>query len=527
MPAPPVPLPQSCDVAIIGAGAGGLTAAALLAKAGLHCLVFEADSQPGGYLAGFERRGFSFNTSIEWLNQCGPGGFVANLFAHLGDTPPECPPLRRIRRFKSDDFDYLLTSDPDQLRDQLIRDFPGDAAGIRAFFRDAERFGRHLHRLNSKTLGRETLNLFEKAVRAAQMLRWILPVVRHVRTPIDRGLRRYFGSNGAQRLFSSHESMMAVMVSIGWAYAGNFQRCPQGGSQTIARWLCERIAATGSRVVLNQRVEEVRLDARGAAVGVRLADGRQVDARYVIAACDIQTLYRRMLPAGTIPERLQTAIRQADHYHSYFSIFLGLDCDPALLGFGEEALHLTRSDVSRAEHSGGDPQRSMIAVLAPSLRDPSLAPPGKGTLTIHCPAHLDYQQQWRTGPGLSRGPEYQALKREVAEVLLDRVEAAVAPGLRRHIEVMEISTPVTYWRYTGNAGGSISGVKPTGRNIRAGVAHLRTPVGKLLIGGHCGEYGGGVPIAVKAAANASLIVLQELNPTGYAELKAVLQGRTV
>lgn len=526
MASAPASAAQPYDVVVIGAGAGGLTAAALIAQAGLRTVVFEAESQAGGYLAGFQRRGFTFNTSVEWLNQCGPGGFVASLFAHLGGAPPECPPLRRIRRFKNDRTDYLLTSDPNQLRDALLADFPAAAAGIRAFFRDAEKLGRRIQQLDRKTLGSETLGPLEKAVRAVQMLYWVLPVVRHLRTPIDKGLQRYFGSSGVQQIFASHESLMSVMVSIGWAYAGNFQRCPAGGSQTIARWLCGRITDAGGEVVLNQRVAQILLDQRGEAAGVRLADGREIAARYVIAACDIQTLYRQMLPAGAVPARLQQALQQADLYHSYFSIFIGLDCSPEQLGFGEEALHLTRSDVSRAEHSGGDPLCSMISVLAPSLRDPTLAPAGKGTLTIHCPAHLDYQQQWRTGPGLSRGADYQALKQQVAEILLDRIEAAFAPQLRRHIEFIDISTPVTYWRYTGNTLGSIMGAKPTGRNIRAGVAHLRTPVKGLLIGGHCAEYGGGVPIAVKAGANASLIVLQELAPAGYAELKAVLQGRT-
>ncbi|HBT82797.1 MAG TPA: hypothetical protein DEB35_04975 [Desulfuromonas sp.] len=76
-------------------------------------------------------------------------------------------------------------------------------------------------------------------------------------------------------------------------------------------------------------------------------------------------------------------MRAADLYSSYFSVYLGLDCSPAELGFGEEAIHLTRADVPRAEQSGGDPARTMIAINAPSLRDSSLAPPGKGTLTIH------------------------------------------------------------------------------------------------------------------------------------------------
>lgn len=516
------PLPESCDVVVIGAGAGGLTAAALLSQAGLATVVLESDSQVGGYLAGFKRKGFSFNTSIEWLNQCGPGGFVNHLFNSLGESPPECPQMQRIRRFKSDSYDYLLTSDPDELRDCLLCDFPGDAAGILAFFRDAKRLGHRLALLDRNIMGPETLTWPEKVGRNLRAFIWALPVIRYVLTPVDRGLRRYFGTNGAEQVFATHQTLMSVMVSVGWAYAGNFQACPKGGSRTLALWLSGRIKAAGSQVVLNQRVARVLLDERREACGVEFADGRSIRARYVIAACDIRKLYEQMLPVGAVPERLLKALREAEIYHSCFSIFLGLDCESSALGLGGEAVNLVRRGLSRADYSGGDPHKTIITVLAPSVLDPTLAPPGKGTMIIHCPAYLDYQKQWQTGAGLDRGAEYQAAKQAFAEILLDRLEATFLPGLRRHIEVMEIATPVTYWRYTGNTMGSISGVKPTVRNVRAGVAHYQTPVRRLLLGGHCGEYGGGVPMAVRAAANASLIVLKEMNPEGYSRLKSVV-----
>ncbi|NVN97869.1 MAG: NAD(P)/FAD-dependent oxidoreductase [Geobacteraceae bacterium] len=515
-------IPDECDVAIIGAGAGGLTAAGLLAKAGLKIQVFESNSSAGGYLAGFKRNGFQFSSSIEWLNHCNPGGFVHKIFSHLGTDFPECPPIRNIRRFKSDSFDYLLTSNPEDLRDAMIRDFPGDEQGIRSFFRDAERIGESLRLIDRKTVGKETLNFVEKVRLGLEMLIWSFPFIRFVRAPIDKGLARYF-SCGAEQVFNSHESMMGLMVSIAWASSGNMQSVPVGGSNALVEWLENSIDTARSRVFLNKRVERVLLDRKGSACGVMLSDGTKVNAKYVIAACDLQTLYEKMLPQGVISDRLLGSLRNADLYNSSFTIFLGLGCNPEALGFGEETLHLTRSDVTRAEMSGGDPALTLITVNAPSLRDPTLAPSGKGTLTIHCAAHIDYADRWKTADGMARGEAYRRFKKTFADLLISRVEAVV-PGLRSNIEVMEIATPITYWRYTGNTKGSISGTKPTGKNIRAGVAHYKTPVKNLLVGGHYGEYGGGVPMAVKAATNASLIVMKSLAPSAYAELRDVLRN---
>ena len=77
-------VPTSCDAVVIGSGIAGLTAAAILPKAGLDIVVFEAQPRPGGYLSGFERKDFIFDTAIQWLNQCQPGGFVYRLFDYLG-----------------------------------------------------------------------------------------------------------------------------------------------------------------------------------------------------------------------------------------------------------------------------------------------------------------------------------------------------------------------------------------------------------------------------------------------------------
>src|SRR3954465_1063993 len=122
------------DVIVIGAGVGGLTSAALLSKAGLSVCVLEKEPRVGGYLAGFRRKHFIFDTAIHWLNQYGPGGMLDKLFSAIGSDFPKAIAQQRIRRYKGENFDYLLTNQPNDLRDELIRDFPDDRTGIEKFF---------------------------------------------------------------------------------------------------------------------------------------------------------------------------------------------------------------------------------------------------------------------------------------------------------------------------------------------------------------------------------------------------------
>lgn len=54
-------VPEALDAIIIGSGVGGLTAAALLAKAGKRVLILEQHDQAGGCTHTFENKGFEFD----------------------------------------------------------------------------------------------------------------------------------------------------------------------------------------------------------------------------------------------------------------------------------------------------------------------------------------------------------------------------------------------------------------------------------------------------------------------------------
>ena len=514
-----------CDVVVIGGGIAGLTSAALLSKAGLDVEVVEAQPHPGGYLSGFVRHGFAFDSSIVWLNQCRPGGLVHALLSHLGPDFPTCRPLTRIKRYRGTSFDYLLTSDPTRLRDQLIDDRRGDRSGIMRLFSDAEALGERWNVFSRRFRSPEAMTRLEKAGYGARMLQWALPIVRHLSVSAEAGLHRYAGGDRLQAVFCTEAKLMSILLPIAWAYAGDYQAPPTGGSSAFISWLRRLIMASGSTVTCSRAVEQVVVD-EGRAVGAVLGDGRRITSRYVLAACDVESLYERMLGPDLVPRRVKQALREADLYSSHVSAFLGLDCETDSLGLGEEIICLTRDDVPRAEQAGGDPRKTAITVFAPSVRDPTLAPPGKGTLTIQCPTWLSYEGRWRTGAGMTRGAAYRALKADVARTLVERVERELVPDLRRHVELMEVATPVTYHRYTGNRDGSIMGATPSPRNVRNKVARCRTPVEGLLLAGHWAEVGGGVPIAMRAAANASLIVLKEMGCSGFEDLRDVMDGGT-
>jgi phytoene dehydrogenase-like protein len=523
------------DIVVIGAGVGGLTAGALLSKAGFSVCVLEKEPHVGGYLAGFRRKNFRFDTAIHWLNQCAPGGMVSKLFDALGSDHPTAIPQKRIRRYKGEDFDYLLTDNPDEMRDAMIAKFPHDKKGIERFFRKAKKIGLSFKNYNSVFRSEETMSFFEKMKNKIKLLEFVLPFIPYItysgEKGLKKGLRRFFKDQGIHKIFASETELLSCLVPIGWAYYGDFQSPPKGGGQVIPQWLQYVIEYYHNPVYFQCKVKKISVE-KNTCTGVSFehrGKTHELKSKYVIAACDVETLYEKMLPAGVIPDKLKKKLQNAELYSSSVTISIALDCPTEMLGFNEELVHLANENESFDAHSSGDPSKSEISILPPSLRDKSLAPEGQGTLTLFMPAVMNYKDNWFTKKDANgnyiRGEEYNKLKNEIADIIINRVEKEVAPGLRSHILFYEVATPVTHWRYTGNKNGTMMGAKPGKENMQNKIAHYQTPVKNLLLGGHWAELGGGVPIAAKAGANAALLILKKENKAAFNSLAGYMDSK--
>ncbi|MCB0761446.1 MAG: NAD(P)/FAD-dependent oxidoreductase [Flavobacteriales bacterium] len=525
------------DVVIIGAGASGLTSAALLSRMGYSVCVLEMDSRPGGYLAGFRRKDFRFDSAIHWLNQCGPGGMITKIFGLIANDYPRTEEQKLIRRYKGESFDYLLTNQPDDFRDQLIKDFPHEEKGIRKFFRDARRVAVPFKNYDPVFRTMETMSLWEKSLIGLRMLTFVMPFLHFLRYTGDagvrKGLKRYFKDEKLMDIFCSEMDFMSIIVPIAWAYNNDYQLPPPGGSQVFPEWLEHVTMECGNDLFFKCKVTSIECEEKVAkSVIVEHRDEEyRVKTDFVIAACDSNALFTKMLPQELVKKEFVQKLDDAELYSSSVTISLALDKPAEHFGFGEEMVFFSRDDVKREEHSNGDPYTSGIIVLAPSARDRSLAPDGMGTLTLYTSAFFDYEDQWRCEVdekgNLIRGEAYKQLKEEYADIVIRRIEERMNTDIRGHIVYCDIATPITHWRYTGNHQGTMMGARPGKENIKSGVARYSTPVKNVLLSGHWAELGGGVPIAVKTATNAVLLYLQRIKNTKAAKgLARYMEGRT-
>jgi phytoene dehydrogenase-like protein len=523
------------DVIIIGSGVSGLTNAALLGRMGLKTLVLEKEKSIGGYLSGFSREGYQFETAIHWLNQCGSEGMVPKVFDFIGSDYPKAEKMTQIHRLKSETSDYTITNSPKVLRDQLISDFPHEQKGIEKFFKVAFHLGETSRGFRNFVRTQDSRNFFGRVMYNLKMFKTILPIIPYALYDGDKGvtkgLNKFFKDKQLHKIFLTEKDLLSCLFPIAWAHIEDFQLPIKGTSTEYINWLKHVSTTFGCKIETSSPVEKIVVE-NGVATGVEyLQNGikKTARAKYVIAACDVNTLYKKMLPQTPEVISLSKRLESAVLYSSGATVSIALNCPASKFGIGEEAISVRGEDLPRDGHESGDPLTSAIAIFSPSERDSSLAPDGCGLLTLYVSADIKYNNYWQAerdeDGNFVRGDKYRENKKAFAKKLIGRVEKELSIDISSHIKFIDVATPITYERYTGNKDGSIMGARPGKHNMQAKVAHHKTPIRSLFLSGHWSTLGGGVPIGVQAAVNSSALIIKDISTPKFKLFANYLDGK--
>jgi phytoene dehydrogenase-like protein len=440
---------------VIGAGVAGLATGCYAQMSGMETRIFEKHVLPGGCCTAWSRDGYLFDYCIEWLIGTAEGNDAHRIWRELGALDGKT--IANFELFNRvvdvDGRSVTFYNDPERLERHLLTLSPADERQIRSFCRDLRRF--------------TALSLYPfltppplRTVRErAALLRAVLPVFRLLwrtaATPMhvfaDRFQDPLLRSAFRNIFFQDPEGFPLLPYLFNMAAAHNLNAgFPQGGSLGLSRSIESRYTELGGVIGYRSRVEKILVE-DGRAVGVQLRGGARHYADHVVSACDGRTTVYGLLGGrytGPRIDRLyeQSLERPGALFPAVVSVFAGVDGS-----VGEEDPHSTTYLLS-AEKAGRLPgalQNSLVVQLRSRYAD-GFAPAGKSLL--HCTYFSDYHF-WKDLRSHSRR-EYRARKQQAADFVRDFLERHY-PGIGARIEVLEVASPATTERYTGNSQGSI------------------------------------------------------------------------
>jgi prolycopene isomerase len=507
------------DAIVIGTGMAGLMAGNALARNGRRTLMLEKHSKPGGCTMNFERGDYRFEASNHVINGCQPGGMTYRLLERIGAQDQlEFLHLdsfgRQVNEGRGTDF-----SMPWELGahiEMLVENFPHEEEGIRSYYTKYGSMGEMLitSHGDAESGDPEQLARLSKAAEEYGSLagRKAFEVLReHVRDPELIELMLAIPSGFMGTSASLLDAASAIMCDLVFRVEGGQAYYPKGGSGHMSQVLADLFVKRGGTLLMEQGVSEITFsEGRASGVVSRRRAGRSISARArcVIHAGDMTALVNQLCPPGSLPEDYVKSVNRRRPSISAVILFAGLDLDLRALGVTE--CEISRSwpgpqpppsfeEVARDGNYGK--QTSAMATIYSNI-DPSCCPEGKSvvaTMVLASPEKFDET----LGEGRHRGRVYKALKDRLLPQLLEKMERALGVGaLQPHIEVLELSTPVTIERFTENRGGAYVGWRYSADQARALIPQ-QSPVENLFLCGHWVAPGGGVSNVMSGGLNAA------------------------
>ena len=391
---------MTVQIAIIGAGPGGLATALRLAAQGHQVQIFEATGRVGGRMAGFEKDGYAFDTGPTILQ-------LPRLFDELFETAGlrredyisfhRLEPYTRIRYWDKTELDF--TTDLKIFKQNLAQLRPDLPTAFDRWYVENHRkcelgYGPYLGTPPRSMFG----YLKPDEIFNVLLFRPWETLYQHL-WRFFQDERLVYGLGYSSKYLGMHPSVCASIFSlIPYLEFADGVWHPMGGFRALAQAIGKAIVELGGQIHLQTPVQQIWIEA-GQTKGVILNGGEKIAADAVVVNADFSHAVHHLMSKESLGKFTPDKLAQMQYSCSTFMLYLGLD--RRYEGLPHHQIYLSGNVCKRErpwlDDSALDEVDPPFYVCNPSIVDPGNAPPGHSTVYVLVPIpNTRYNVDWET-----------------------------------------------------------------------------------------------------------------------------------
>jgi phytoene dehydrogenase-like protein len=491
------------SVAVIGGGIAGLCAGIYAQMNGYRSRIYEMHTVPGGLMTAWERKGYTIDYCIHWLVGSSPKSGMHKLWEEVGLIPgTQIVDLDIwVEHEGRDGRKVTFWRDLDRLEPHLCEIAPQDTELIHRVLKDARKLAAADMSVDAPP--RELMRARDMVRLAPKMLPWMGPMRRWGKLSIEQLIARFqepLVRDALRSLWPAESGALFLVSTLAWLHAGN-AGYPIGGSLPMARNLEQRYTDLGGEIRYKARVAEILTERTGGndrARGVRLSDGSEEPAEIVVSAADGHATIYEMLGGRYLDETFRGIYERGDLPLFPPILFIGVG---VARSFADEPQRLSGVHLPLDEPIGaGAASVSELPVRIVNF-DPTMAPAGKTVLECILIADGDYWCRLRD----EDREKYAAEKARIGDAVVRALDRRY-PGVADQVEMIDVATPATTVRYTGNWRASFEGWLPTTDYLTKGLPRRLPGLDDFYMVGQWVQPGGGLPSGVMTAREVQQLI---------------------
>lgn len=426
---------------------GGLSVANFLAKYNKKVLVLEKHNIPGGLVTSFARKDVHFDLGIHGLYELKENQAIPQFLEYWGAPRLETVPCRGDMNCYIDGKKHIFRHR--NIKEDFKREFHVNEADVEKIFTIMETINKEMFSGTEAPEPPYDMNLFQLIRFGMKSSRQKPMFMKYGNKDVRKILDQFTDSEELKTAIYSYcpYPMVFMAFAYQWGVFGN-NEYPKAGMQAIPNAAVASLTQMGGILKLNTEVTEI-LTKNGQAFGIRTKTGDEYHG-VIISNASPHYTYKWIKEEKRV-KKMQQVIAEKKIFPSICALFMSLD-DRYDLGNVECISIAGRRDYQKRPEEYSEETAPIVINIYPKRDEDKYRP-----LVALIPLSYSYEYGWKTVSEKVRGEAYSALKIRVENTILSRLQRHLGNDFIEAVVHHELSTPVTYERYTYSQNGSFMG----------------------------------------------------------------------